>query len=108
MASTIVTTAVEPSISDRLASINIPRLVFAYGDVRPSLIYTLEDLAVEKGISVVNYSIHDSPSIQQGARIIVLADLVGSFLKELDAEALDSLKTLSEKQLHWFGSPQEA
>lgn len=97
MASTIVTTAVEPSIPRLLASIDIPRVVFAYGDVRPSFSYTLEDLAVEKGMDVMHHSIHDSKSIPQGARIIVLSDLVGSFLKELDTKALDSLKTLFRK-----------
>ena len=94
MASTIITTAVEHSIPRPLAFIDTSRLVFAYGDVRPSFSYALEDFAVEKGIDVVHHFIHDSTSIQQGARIIVLADLVGSFLKELDTKALESLKTL--------------
>ena len=97
MASTIVTTAVEPSIPAPLAPIHLPRIVFAYSDIRPSFSYTLEDLAVENGIEVIHHAIRDSQSIQQGARIIVLADLVGSFLKELDPKALDSLKTLFQK-----------
>ena len=97
MASTIVTTAVEPSIPRPLESIDFPRVSFIYGDVRTSFSYALEDLAVEKGIDVMLHSIDDSKSIQQGARIIVLADLVGSFLKEVDAKALDSLKTLFRK-----------
>ena len=94
MASTIITTAVEPLIPRPLAYTDIPRVVFAYGDIRPSFSYALEDLALEKGIDVVPHFIHDSKSIQQGARIIVLADLVGNFLKELNTEALESLKTL--------------
>ena len=97
MASTIVTTAIEPSIPSHLTTIDAPRIVFTYGDVRPSFSYALEDLAFEKGIDVVHHSIHDSKSIQQGARIIVLADLMSSFLKELDTKALDSLKTLFRK-----------
>ena len=97
MASTIITTAVEPSIPRSLASTEIPRIVFAYGDFRPSFSFALEELAIEKGIDVVHHFIHDSKSIQQGARIIVLADLVGSFLKELDTKALKSLKTLFRK-----------
>ena len=97
MASTIITTAVEPSIPRLLASTGTPRVTFAYGDVRPSFSYALEDLAVEKGFDVVHHFIHDSKLIQQGARIIVLADLVGSFLKELDTKALESLKNLFRK-----------
>lgn len=97
MASTIVTTAVEPSITRPLASLDTPRVVFAYADVRPSFSYALEDLAIEKGIDVVHHSVHDSKSIQEGARIIVLADLVASFLMELDTNSLDSLKTLFRK-----------
>lgn len=97
MASTIVTTAVEPSITRPLASLDTPRVVFAYADVRPSFSYALEDLAIEKGIDVVHHSVHDSKSLQEGARIIVLADLVASFLMELDTDSLDSLRTLFRK-----------
>ena len=97
MASTIITTAVEPSIPRPLASNDISRVVFAYGDIRPSFSFALEDLAIEKGIDVVHCFIHDSESIRQGARIIVLADLVSSYLKELDTNALKSLKTLFRK-----------
>ena len=106
MASTIITTAVEPSIPRTLGPIDVPRVVFAYGDFRPSFSFALEDLAIAKGLDVVHHSIHDSESIQQGARIIVLADLVSSFLKELDTEGLKSLKTMFRKaaSLVWVTS----
>ena len=97
MVSTIITTAVEPSMPRPLASNDVPRVVFAYGNIRPSFSFALEELAIKKGIDVVHCFIHDSRSIQQGARIVVLADLVSSYLKALDTKALESLKALFQK-----------
>ncbi len=55
LASTIITTAVEPSIPRPLASTDIPRIVFAYADFRPSFSFAFEELAIEKGIDVASY-----------------------------------------------------
>ena len=97
MASVIVSTAVESKTSNHMAPTSAPSIVFAYGDVRPSLSYTIEDIAMNKNYNVTLLSIHDSLQIQQDSRIIVLADLVDSFLKDMDAADLESLKNLFRK-----------
>lgn len=97
MASVIVSTAVEPKVSSPLELASAPSVIFVHGDVRPSFSYALEDLALGKSYSVKHSSVHESFKIPQHSRLIVLADLVESFLKGMDAAGLENLKTLFRK-----------
>ncbi|KAL9047293.1 MAG: hypothetical protein Q9214_000093 [Letrouitia sp. 1 TL-2023] len=96
MASVIVTTAVELKNPQRIETFE-KDLFIAYGNVRPSFSFTLEELANEKQIHVRNCSIRDSSGLQDGSRVIVLADLLDSFLTTMDHADLESLKCLFRK-----------
>ncbi|KAL8704809.1 MAG: hypothetical protein Q9201_002041 [Fulgogasparrea decipioides] len=97
MASVIVSTAVEPTVPRSIAQAPELSLVIAHGDVLPSFSFTLEDLAVESSMNVTRCSIRDSESLPDKSRIIVLADLLDSFLMTMDGADLKSLRTLFGK-----------
>ena len=94
MASVIVATAVETTTVKLIAQAPEPSLVLVYGNVRPSFSYTVEESAHEKGVNVTHCSIRDSASIKEGSRIIVLADLLDSYLQTMNADDLASLRQL--------------
>ncbi|KAL8886198.1 MAG: hypothetical protein Q9215_006064 [Flavoplaca cf. flavocitrina] len=94
MASVIVATAVEPMTIKSIAQAPEPSLVLVYGNVRSSFSYTVEESAHEKGVNVTHCSIRDSTSIKEGSRIIVLADLLDSYLQTMNADDLSSLRQL--------------
>ncbi|KAI4247300.1 MAG: hypothetical protein LQ352_006197 [Teloschistes flavicans] len=97
MASVIVTTAVEPTIARSISRVPDPSLVIAHGDVQPSFGFTLEDVAMERSVKVTRCSIRDAEGLQDKSRIIVLADLLDSFLMTMDEADLASLRTLFGK-----------
>ena len=100
MASVIVTTAVEPKFPRAIKPVSGLDIVFAHGEIRPSFSYALESAALEKGYGVSHASILESPSvnsIRQGSRIIVLADLFGNFLEDIDEASLECVKILFRK-----------
>lgn len=97
MASVIVTTAVEPTTIKSIISTPKPDLVFAHGDVRPSFSFALDDLANERGMNITHCSIRDSATLAQNSRVIVIADLLDSFLMKMDEADLECLRTLFQK-----------
>ncbi|KAL9027875.1 MAG: hypothetical protein Q9196_003666 [Gyalolechia fulgens] len=99
MASVIVATAVEPSssVGSIIQQAPGPEIVLAYGDVRPSFSFALEDAANARGVRITHRSIRDSATLPPKSRIIVVADLLGSFLMRMDEADLDCLRTLFHK-----------
>ncbi|KAL9011376.1 MAG: hypothetical protein Q9173_003774, partial [Seirophora scorigena] len=97
MASVIVATAIEPTTIGSIIQAPRPEIVLAYGDVRPSFSFALEDVANERGVKVAHCSIRDSATLPPKSRIIVVADLLGSFLMRMVGADLDCLRTLFQK-----------
>ena len=97
MTSVIVSTAIASGVPLSLESVSTPNVVLAHSNIRPSLSFALEDLAFEKGMIATPMAIEDAQSIQQGSRVIVLADLIDSYLADMDAAGLENLKTLLHK-----------
>ncbi|KAL8656993.1 MAG: hypothetical protein Q9226_002364 [Calogaya cf. arnoldii] len=95
MASVIVATAVEPTTVQQVTA--EPSLVLAHGNVRPSFSYTLEESALDMGVNVTHCSIRDSANIEENSRIIVIADLLDSYLTTMNADDLASLRQLFSK-----------
>lgn len=97
MASVIVATAVGPTTLQSMIQAPEPSLVLAHGNVRPSFSYTLEESALEMGANITHCSIRDSANIKENSRIIVLADLLDSYLTTMNADDLASLRRLFSK-----------
>lgn len=97
MASVIVTTAVEPKIPVTIKPSSGAEIYLAHGDFQPSFSYTLESAASRRGYSVVHTSILEAASIKPGSRIIVLADLLRSFLESIDEASFECVKVLFRK-----------
>lgn len=97
MASVIVATAVEPTTVGSTIQAPSPEIVLAYGDIRPSFSFTLENNASERGLKMVHCSIRDSATLPPKSRIIVVADLLDSFLLKMAGADLDCLRTLFQK-----------
>ena len=97
MASVIVSTAVASSVPLPLKLTSTPKIILAHSHVRPSLSYALEDVASERGLCATPVAIEDTQSMQQGSRIIVLADLIDNFLVDMDDTDLENFKLLLRK-----------
>ena len=94
MASVIVTTAVGSQLPAVIKPATESSITLVYSEVRPSFSNAVESLALEKGHGVQHVSISDSHLVKHNSRVIVLADLLGNFLMDMDAAGLECLKTL--------------
>lgn len=80
-----------------------PETILVYGGMQPFSSFALKDTASERAVKMAHCSIRDSATLLPISRIVVVADLLKSFLIKMDGANLDCVSGLgSRRLLRWF------